>query len=177
MWSLLHLGMYVLLSLAVVAGFGEHETQSVHTPQVAAAQVIRTSTPLLDEINRVRAQHGRSQLTLEASLQKVANIRVTDMVNQQYYAHRSPDGNLYSDYLADSRVLPSYSCENLQLDSDDSPQKAVQAWLESSDGHRDCLLDERLTYAGLQTATYNAELAGEEIALTHIVVAVFSSER
>jgi uncharacterized protein YkwD len=109
-------------------------------------------------------------------LGELAAMRASDMVSRQYYAHKNPDGKYYYDYFSAKDISTDYSCENLDLVIAPSPEIAVNEWLASTKGHRDCLVRADLTQAGYATSklTILDHLGGQTTA--YVVVAIHSTE-
>ena len=151
---------------AITRGFGVTEI-TTKTPQVQAATSVRfepSGNEFVDAINRVRVANGVEPLVIDNELMRIANNRVDDMQNKQYYAHTNPDGLTYDAYFDG---LPTYSCENLNLSETADSAATIQDWLRSST-HRDCLLNARVKTVGVAQINY---LSDNETFITAIILA------
>jgi uncharacterized protein YkwD len=116
---------------------------------------VRTATLCL--INRERAHAGLRALTVDGTLQSVAQGKSADMVARDYFDHTSPDGVTASDRVLKSGYVPqgaSYAIgENIAFGTMDlgTPAKIVQAWMQSP-GHRENILDADYRETGLGVA-------------------------
>jgi len=127
---------------------------------------------LLYLINQERAQKNLPPLSASSELEKVANMRASDMVRRNYYAHRDPSGKLYHDYFETDTFKNVYSCENLDLQFTAMPEKYVEDWMTSDKGHRDCLLNPNLTDIGLALAELDTS---QDMPKQYIVVAIHAA--
>jgi uncharacterized protein YkwD len=167
---------FVALFFAVGQGFGVtvYETEPVQPEVKAAVTNNIDSHPqdlLLAEINTERTSRGLPLLIPKTELIDIATMRNNDMVDNQYYAHYSPHtGDDFSSFFD---KFPVESCENLQLDSSSRASGTVKAWLESTNGHRECLLNSNLRYIGYETrlfTTYDSENGHESAYVTTAVL-------
>ena len=125
---------------------------------------------IFERVNAIRVESGLEPLTPNTKLAEVAEARAKDMSNRGYYAHKSPDGLYYYDYLKDGFSSgSSYSCENLDLGFTLSADTYVSDWLNSDKGHRKCMLENRVTDAGYAVATID-KLSGGQPA--YVIVAI-----
>jgi uncharacterized protein YkwD len=104
-------------------------------------------TPELAYINSLRVERGLPALRSDRDLKGVANSRAHEISNSFTYSHIRPGGGDYSDLLssASNEVL---SCENLQLQSNQSIEEAVNTWLKSP-SHENCLMQSKITRAAV----------------------------
>jgi uncharacterized protein YkwD len=116
---------------------------------------VRSATLCL--INRQRAQAGLRPLTLDGTLQSVAQGKSTEMVARDYFDHTNPDGLTASDRVLNSGYVPqgsSYAIgENIAFGTLDlgTPAKIVDAWMNSP-GHRENILDPAYRQTGIGVA-------------------------
>lgn len=166
------------LYVAVQSGFGVTVYENAPpAPQVAAAVTTvpneQKQDPLLSEINAERIERGLPLLIPKIDVLDVATRRNNDMIANQYYAHTSPStGENFPSYF---EQLPAESCENLQLDTSNSASSIVTAWLQSTSGHRECLLNQNLRYIGFETRLFTdleTEYGAEP---TYITTAILTS--
>lgn len=112
-------------------------------PQVSPAD--RLEGAVLDELNLVRLEYGRSQLKLNPRLTAAADSHTLEMVRSGYFGHESADGSHFARrikgfYRPRRARRPWTVGENLIWQTERlSARAAVAAWL-ASDGHRENLL-------------------------------------
>lgn len=118
-------------------------------------------------INSERLSHGLSVVSENALLDKAAQLKANDMVNNRYYAHVSPDGKTPLYWLNAVGYRYLNVGENLVVRVSNSNQ-AVDAWMNSPD-HRDNILRADFTETGVAIA--QGEYEGKE---TYYVVQLFA---
>jgi uncharacterized protein YkwD len=98
--------------------------------------------------NAQRQQNGLSALSGNATLDIVAEAKVNDMFELQYFEHESPTGILFT-HLAEQFGYEYLSMgENLALGNYESEEVLVQAWMDSP-GHRANILNAKYSEIGL----------------------------
>ena len=97
-----------------------------------AADITRSS--VVTEMNLRRAAFGLPPLHEDARLDQAADNRLTDMEDQEYWAHESPDGREPFVWLKPRGYDFRYAAENL-ASGFDTAEVLVDAWMESK-GHR-----------------------------------------
>lgn len=100
----------------------------------------------LDLINQYRRQNGLKDLKPFSDLQEVAKLKAEDIVNNNYFAHDSDTLGTPFEMLEANNIQYKIAGENLAGNT--TPQRAVQAWINSPD-HRANILEERFEYTGL----------------------------
>lgn len=73
---------------------------ALSAPAVAADADLRALA--LDQVNQSRAEHDLPALTLEDALNEAARVHARDMAEQDYFAHRAPDGATAMDRYLDA---------------------------------------------------------------------------
>jgi len=108
--------------------------------------------------NAERVKEGRSQLTQNSTLDRMAKAKLDDMFAQDYFEHDNPQGVGVSD-LADS-IGYAYLLigENLALGEFKDNKHLVQSWMESP-GHRANILNKK--YAEIGIAVGKGEYEGK----------------
>jgi uncharacterized protein YkwD len=95
---------------------------------------------LLDEVNRVRAEHHLIGLERRSDLDRVAQGHSDDMAQRRYFAHESPEGVDPLARIETARLEMTLAAENLGHTSQRDPNRAiVREWLLSA-SHRQNLL-------------------------------------
>jgi uncharacterized protein YkwD len=156
----------VLTGVAITAAFllvRPHLLASAISPQPttpAPAFVAPSGLPNPNDIyslvNRERLLKGLSPLERDAALSRIAQQRAQDMTDRHYYNHQSPDGLYFYDLIRQANHQVAYACENLDLAYTLNATSYVSDWLLSAKGHRECLLDNRVTSAGYAVTSYQA---------------------
>lgn len=129
---------------------------------------------VFSKVNILRKASGLTPLSRDDRLTQLAEERALDMTQNKYYAHKGPDGQFFDAKFRQSGYDFDYACENLDLEFTTTPDTFVQSWLTSKAGHRECLLNNRVTSAGYAVALINPG-AGEDFPC-YIIVAVHSTE-
>lgn len=167
-----------LLAVAAAVTFAARDKDISFTPLPSIAY--RTDAPdggvLLRMINEERAKNARTELKTDARLTAVAEKRLKDMIASQTYAHRDQAGKYYYDLLPVSGYRTEYSCENLDIENTPKAEAYMTSWLSSGEGHRDCMLDERVTKAGIATGLFSSTDSALGKQKTYLVVAVFAAD-
>ncbi|HEY3055934.1 MAG TPA: CAP domain-containing protein [Thermoanaerobaculia bacterium] len=101
-----------------------------------ASDITRTS--VVAEMNVRRIAFGVLPLREDARLDQAADDRVTDMEEQNYWAHISPAGKQPFEWLRPHGYDFHYAAENL-ASGFDTVELLVDAWMESK-GHRENIL-------------------------------------
>lgn len=129
---------------------------------------------LLGLTNQARGISGQPPLLPHKTLIALAQRRANDMATRHYYAHLSPENTYYYDSLRTTEFKDVYSCENLGMGSSIGANFYVSQWALSDKGHKECLLDERVTYVGYGIAElpFDPERSDTQ---TYIVVAIHSA--
>ena len=114
--------------------------------QKAAAELTVAGT--FNWTNAERIESGLPALKENITLDAIAELRVRDMFEKQYFAHVSPTG----DDVQGAAKLIGYEYitlgENLALGGFDDDQDLVQAWMDSP-GHRANILNTKYTEIGI----------------------------
>lgn len=138
--------------------------QAVAPPATAyapAAQA-RLSGPelrLLDAVNATRRVRGLAALAPDARLVRMAEAQAHAMADQDFFAHRGPDGKGLTARLAEFRYAYSFAAENLAGGPHDADE-TVAGWMQSPPHRRNLLAPEAVA-AGTGYA-YKARDDGRE---------------
>lgn len=101
-------------------------------------------------VNEDRARYGKSALTLDPELSRIARIKANDMLSNGYFAHTSPTYGNIRKMLATFGVPFKAASENIARSR--SIYHAEAAFLSSSTGHRQTLLSSAWTKVGIGIA-------------------------
>ncbi len=125
---------------------------------------------IFEEANHVRLKNGLTPLKPNLKLANIANVRAQDMAKRNYYDHKNPDGQYYYNYLPQLGFdNKNFSCENLDLQFTVLASQYVNDWLSSSKGHRECMLNAKISDAGYAVAESHQVEGGQT---AYIVVAI-----
>ncbi|MCA9345867.1 CAP domain-containing protein [Candidatus Saccharibacteria bacterium] len=174
-------GLSIQKSTSISASSKSSSTDNVRRPQVLASfdSVNNTdsSLPSADEIfnkvNSVREQNGLQPLVKDSVLANLAQQRASDMVTRNYYAHEDPDGKLFYNHLEQIGYSTGFACENLDLSFINSANQYISDWFNSTHGHKECMLDTRLTSAGYAVSSFDTGNGTKE----YLIVAIHAEIR
>lgn len=102
---------------------------------------------VFDLTNQQRAQFGVAPLTLNLTLNDVAEKHSQDMAVNRYFSHQGRDGSQPWDRMKTGGYSYSRAAENIAF-GQPTPQDVVTAWMNSS-GHRKNILDPNLKEIGV----------------------------
>lgn len=91
-------------------------------------------------------------LRSNAKLDAIADIRLKDMFDKQYFEHINPQGEGASDVAKDVNYQYIAIGENIALGNFEDDKVLVQAWMDSP-GHRANILNTKFTEIGIAVAT------------------------
>lgn len=100
----------------------------------------------LNLINQYRNKNGLNDLKPFSDLQDVAKLKAEDIVTNNYFAHDSDILGTPFEMLKANNVDYKIAGENLAGNT--TPERAVQAWIDSPD-HRANILEEKFEYTGI----------------------------
>lgn len=101
---------------------------------------------LLKLINAERTKNGLSELKFDAELQRVAQIKAQDLVDNNYFSHNSPTYGSPFDMMKSFGI--SYKAAGENIAGNPSLEGAVTAWM-NSEGHRANILSNAYNYTGI----------------------------
>ncbi len=125
---------------------------------------------IAESINETRTNYGLETLRTDGRLNAAAEIKGKDILQQQYWGHRSPTGKMSWEYIKDTGYEYVEAGENLAKDFGSS-RSLVSAWVDSPK-HRENLLSNR--FRDLGVAVVNGKLNGKE---TQVVVTLYATQR
>lgn len=102
---------------------------------------------VFDLTNQQRAQSGLAPLSLNLTLNDVAEKHSQDMATNNYFSHQGRDGSQPWDRIRAGGYNYSKAAENIAF-GQPSPQDVVTAWMNSP-GHRQNILDPNLKEIGV----------------------------
>ena len=127
-----------------------------HEPEVTTIPERPTADKIFELVNKERTQRGIAPLVRVPEIDNDTRLKVEDMIKNNYYAHRNPKtGRMLIDRTYSDKYCKEYG-ENINQDEywttrpEDHPaEDHVKEWMESTDGHREAILNPRFKYAGL----------------------------
>lgn len=105
---------------------------------------------IADLTNTDRRSNNVTELTVNPTLQAIAQSKANDMAEKGYFAHTSPEGKSPWYWFKQGGYAFTYAGENLAVDFSDSAD-VERAWMNSPT-HRANLLNDKFTEIGVATA-------------------------
>jgi len=137
------------------------------TPQAAYASPISASD-LIILTNNERIKIGLEELEPNHKLTQAAHRKALDMLNSEYFAHTTPQGKPFYEWIEENKYNYLYAGENLAIDFSTN-EGVISAWMQSS-LHKANILNPNYKEIGLVSVRGNWQ--GHE---TNIVVQMFGS--
>lgn len=103
---------------------------------------------IVEYTNSERKKAGLPPLVLQKKLSASALKKANDMLDRQYFEHRSPDGKTAVDLVKEKGYTFQIVGENLALGDFGSDRKLVTAWMNSQT-HKDNILNSKFTEIGI----------------------------
>lgn len=117
---------------------------------------------VIDLVNLERTKRGKNILKENSVLNQIAQNRLDDMKNKEYFSHISPDNKKLLDWFLDLNYQFEYAGENLAINFADAKTQN-QSWLESK-SHKDNILNNLFTETGVAVGEVNFK--GKKMILT-----------
>ncbi|MBQ7981264.1 MAG: hypothetical protein IJ305_06640, partial [Oscillospiraceae bacterium] len=96
--------------------------------------------------NEFRAENGVAPLTLDTKLVSSAMVRADEIT--EYWSHTRPDGRKFSTAIKEAGASYSSCGENIAA-GQSTPAEVVEAWKNSTLGHREAMLNASYTRIGV----------------------------
>jgi hypothetical protein len=132
----------------------------------ASAQVSLSAEELIYLTNQERIKNHLLPLTQNNLLAKAAHNKAEDLLSKDYFAHTTPEGKLFYQWMQEIGYNYKSAGENLAIFFTKSPD-VISAWLNSKT-HRDNILDPHYKEIGL--AVVEGDFNGEN---TYVIVQLF----
>lgn len=116
----------------------------------ATSQLTANEREVFDLINAKRVANGLSALKIDDELQNVARIKAQDMVDNNYFSHKSPVYGSPFNMIKSFGISYKTAGENIAGNSSNSG--AVNAWMNSA-GHKANILNSSFNYTGIGVVT------------------------
>jgi len=104
-------------------------------------------TQIVNYVNQERVAQGLEQLVESDILNEVADLKVQDMIDNDYFAHTSPEGLDPWHWFDKAGYSYKYAGENLGMDFDNA-FSVHDAWMES-ETHRENILSNKYEEIGI----------------------------
>ena len=127
-----------IMILTTSYAVGEQETEIIKISTIEEKVLIL--------INEKRQEKGLNELKIDKDLYELATIKGEDLVENNYFDHKSEKLGRAFDMMKAWNIEYKIAGENLA--GNISPEKAVEAWL-NSETHRDNILKEEYDYTGI----------------------------
>lgn len=142
---------------------GETTPDKGSTPAVINSDLSQDEQKLLELVNKVRADEGLEQLSVDDSLMKVARTKAKDMIENNYFSHQSPTYGSPFDMMRQFDNAFKFAGENIA--GNKTVEGAFKAWM-ASDSHKKNILNSgfKITGIGIETSiTYGKILVQQFI--------------
>lgn len=156
----------VAILVAIIALQGAYN--SVAHGNVLGVEAQITPPGLLAATNQARADQGEKPLTVNAELNKAAELKVKNMFDKQYWAHTAPDGTTPWHWFSVAGYNYDSAGENLAKDFT-TDNSTVAAWM-ASPSHRANILN--ASYQDVGFAVMDSMLDGHP---TTLIVALYGA--
>ena len=123
-----------------------NDTSNESLPSTSEEQLSKAEM-ILKLVNQERAKEGLSALSLYDPLNKVAQAKAQDMVDNNYFSHDSPKYGTPFQMMRKFGVDYTYAGENI-ASGQKSAQQVMNDWMNSS-GHRANIMNAKFTKLGV----------------------------
>lgn len=103
---------------------------------------------VLQLVNQFRQSNGLPPLESNAFLDRAAMAHSRDMLARDFFAHINPDGESAGERATAAGYRWTHVLENIAA-GQRTPRDVVNAWIRSTDGHREAMLDTAVTELGI----------------------------
>ena len=146
-------------------------------PSIAHTSEVPDTGEILQRLNTERKTNNRTELVSNDELKKVAEQRLREMINSQQYAHKNLAGKYYYDLMAERGYKADYSCENLDIEPSNEPIQFIKSWMSSGAGHKDCMLSDKVSQAGIASGKFNKTDDEQDAFLAVVIFASKPTEK
>jgi uncharacterized protein YkwD len=157
--------MYALNQYTSALPRGQEAVAGAQTSIPTYEYVTKNESAVTTEVNHYRTVEQKADVVQDSRLDAIAQIRLLDMQQNHYYAHRTTSGGIFSDnFLSFGIAKDTYSCENLLLTNAHEAQSYIAEW-DASPAHASCMSNEAMTRIGVAEGTFD-ELTGQRLIVT-----------
>lgn len=161
--TLIVIFLFALVVIAMVFVGSSNVSRETLLAEVQEAFLVKIT-------NENRQENDVSELSYNLELEQAAKLKVKDMIDNQYFAHVSPQGKNPWYWLNQVGYKYQFAGENLAIDFYDT-KKVAQAWMDSPT-HRKNILNSKYTEIGI--AVGSGRYKGKKVAF---VVQMFATPR
>ncbi len=129
---------------------------------------------ILKLVNQFRQENGLRELLINETLNNVAQIHADDMAIRDYFSHFSPEKFGVDDRAKEHQYHFQRILENL-AGAQSTPREVVESWKKSITGHREAMLDNKITEAGVGYHYLDNDLGN--VQMNHYWAMVFGKPR
>lgn len=122
-----------------------YPNQKLNIPSLDGGKTIESQ--VIQLTNQQRAKYGLPALAADWELSRVARYKSADMRDKNYFSHTSPTYGSPFTMMKNFGIRYSAAAENIAA-GQTSPQEVVNSWMNSP-GHRQNILDSRMTHIGV----------------------------
>ena len=119
--------------------------QKLNIPTIDGGKSIETQ--VIQLTNQQRAKYGLPALATDWELSRVARYKSVDMRDKNYFSHTSPTYGSPFTMMKNFGIRYTAAAENIAA-GQTTPQEVVNSWMNSP-GHRQNILDSRMTHIGV----------------------------
>jgi len=121
---------------------------------------IENNSEIFKLTNQARQNESLNILVANAVLNNIANFRIDDLFDNQYFSHTSPDNKAVSDLAKSTGYNYLLIGENLALGNYESEAKIIEAWL-ASPGHKANILNPKYEELGvaIRDGLFNGQMS------------------
>jgi uncharacterized protein YkwD len=131
------------------------EIQKIPVIEVKQDTLVLTETIVLTEqeneiynmVNQVRIEYGLPPLTLNKKLVEAARAHATDMIKKDYFAHTTPEGKIYYEWITDANKYFVSTGENIAKNYK-TATATIEGW-KKSEKHYQNIIKEIYTDTGV----------------------------
>jgi uncharacterized protein YkwD len=115
---------------------------------------------ILELMNAKRTEAGLEPLTIDNTLVQVARYKSNNMIQNNFFDHRNPDGTKWTNWLQTIGYKYTTTGENIAYNTSDPVELFTQWW--NSPGHRANMMNASYTKVGIGVVSGNGKYMGTQ---------------
>jgi uncharacterized protein YkwD len=127
----INLKSIISLFIMIILGFSILIQNSFAQMETNTEKYNWNNKTFLKEINKERTKRKLSALKENAELNRLAKLRLDDMLKNNYFAHESPTGNGIDELLLTSSYDYEWRGENLAYGEYEDEKDVTKSWMKS----------------------------------------------
>lgn len=142
-----------------IVGMGQDSAKKINISGTQTVWAIVLSRPfipapagwrsrVIELVNQFREENNLPALRENSKLDQLSENYSQKMANEDFVAHKSPDGDRVGERASAVGYQWQLVLENLQA-GEETPENAVAAWKASKDGHREAMLNPKIKDIGI----------------------------